>query len=141
MSTLTTTEHVERVYAAFEDDELETVLALSAPDVEFHYPAAEGLAYGGVWRGRDGVRRFFEAHDETDEVLELRPAEMVAQGEKVVVLGTFRGRAVPTGREWTTDFVHVFTIRDGTTRRFASHFDTAAQLGAHGRLAGAVAVP
>jgi ketosteroid isomerase-like protein len=51
----------------------------------------------------------------------------------VVVLGTFRGRAAPTGQEWTSDFVHVYTIRDGKTWRFDSYFDTAAFLAAHRR--------
>jgi len=134
MSERTNVEHVQREYADFLEDDLDAVLEMSAPDVEYRYPEVEGLAYGGVWRGRDGVRRFLEVHDELDQVLELRPTEMVAQGDKVVVLGTFRGRAVPTGREWTTDFVHVYTIRGGRTRRFESHFDTAAFLAAHGLL-------
>gem|GEM_PF-4580814 len=38
-------------------------------------------------------------------------------------------------REWTTDFVHVYTIREGKARRFESYFDTAACLVAHGLLA------
>jgi len=127
-------EHVKREYAAFLEDDLDTVLDMSDPDIEYRYPEVEGLTYSGLWRGREEVRRFFEVHDEADEVLELRPTEMVAQGDKVVVLGTFRGRAVPTGREWTTDFVHVYTIREGKTRRFESYFDTAAFLVAHGLL-------
>jgi uncharacterized protein len=134
MSEQANVEHVQREYAAFLEDDLDAVLEMSAPDVEYRYPDVEELAYGGVWRGRDGVRRLFEVHDEVDQVLELRPTEMVAQGDKVVVLGTFRGRAVPTGREWTTDFVHVYTIRGGKTRRFESYFDTAAFLVAHGLL-------
>lgn len=141
MSEQANVDHVKREYQAFLEDDLDTVLAMSGGDIEYRYPRVEGLAYGGVWSGPDEVRRFFEVHDATDEVLELRPTGMVAQGEKVVVLGTFRGRAVPTGEEWTTEFVHVYTIRDGKTRRFESYFDTAAFLAAHGRIQAGAEAP
>jgi len=130
----TKVEHSKREYAAFLEDDIDSVLEMSAPDVDYRYPVVEGLTYRGVWRRREQVRRFFEVHDETDEVLELCPTEMVAQDDRVVLLGTFRGRAVPTGREWTTEFVHGYTIREGKTRRFESYFDTAAFPVAHGRL-------
>jgi uncharacterized protein len=134
MSEQSNVEHVEREYAAFLDDDVAAVLEMSAPDIEYRYPDVEGPPYGGAWRGLEEVRRFFAVHDDTDEVLELRPTEMVARGDRVLVLGSFRARAASTGREWATDFVHVHTVRDGKTRRFESYFDTAACLRAHGRL-------
>jgi uncharacterized protein len=134
MNEHTNVAHVEREYAAFLEGDVDAVLEISAADAEYRYPEVEGMPYGGVWRGRDGVRRFFETHDAADEVLELRPTEVIAQRDRVVVLGAFRGRARSTGREWTTGFVHVYTIRDGRTHRFESFFDTSAFLVAHGLL-------
>ena len=46
-------EVVRRLFAAVEDRDLDRLLACYAADVEIH--EADGLPYGGIWRGRDGA--------------------------------------------------------------------------------------
>ena len=65
------------------------------------------------------------------EVLEFEPREFIAQGDKVVSLGNYRWRVKDTGREFKSDFVHIFTIRDGKIVRFREHLDTAAAAAAY----------
>lgn len=121
---------VERFYAAMEADDVERMLALCADDVEVRYPAAGKLSYGGEWRGRDGIGDFLDTHEEAEEILAFEPASMIADGDTVVVLGDFRGRARASGREWSTRFVHVMTVTDAKLRRWESFFDTSAALDA-----------
>ena len=67
-----------------------------------------------------------QLHDEEDGILDLRPEEYVAQGDRVVVLGFARMVTAATGRKWETRFVHVVRIRDNKVARFEAYFDTAA---------------
>jgi uncharacterized protein len=56
---------------------------------------------------------------------------LVAQGDKVVALGNYAWRVKSTGLEYETDFVHVFTVRDGKVTRYQEFMDTAVVGGAY----------
>ena len=125
----------EQLYAALDADDVPRFLELCAEDVSLHYPANDSLAYGGAWEGRPGVARFLDTHDEAEEILDFEVEQMVADGDGVVVIGHFAGRAKPDGGEWSTRFVHLLTITDGQLRRWEAFFDTAAAVAARpGRL-------
>lgn len=64
----------------------------------------------------------------TEEMLEFQPQEFIAEGDKVVVLGHGRWRAKSTGQTAESDWVHVFTRRNGKTVSFREYSDTAAAL-------------
>lgn len=133
MSTNETVEVVERLYAALQADDVTGVLELCAPDVEWQYPAADLIRYGGLWRGPAGIERFLELHDELEEIVAFEPAAPIVDGQRAAVLGVFRGRSLQTDRSWETRFVHVITVRDGRVERFEAFFDTAAAMEAHRR--------
>ena len=121
------------LYAALEADDVAGVLALCRDEVEVVYPAAGALEYGGSWRGREGVARFLDAHDAAEEILDFDPRAMVADGDTVIARGHFIGRTRATGREWSTEFVHVLTVTGGRLARWQAFFDTAAAVAArHG---------
>jgi len=123
----------ERFYRALEEDDVPSVLELCADDVTVQYPAEGALAYGGAWRGRDGLARFLDVHDESEDILAFDVERLIDDGDTVMALGVFRGRAKPEGREWTTSFVHRLTIVGGRLQRWEAYFDTAAALVAHRR--------
>jgi ketosteroid isomerase-like protein len=121
----------ERFYGLLGAEDAEGVLALCSESIEVRYPGEGMLAYGGRWVGRDGVERFLDAHDAAEEILVFEPMQMVADGDTVVVIGTFTGRARPDGREWSTRFAHCLTIRHGLVQRWEAFFDTRAAAEAH----------
>ncbi|MEV0322392.1 nuclear transport factor 2 family protein [Streptomyces sp. NPDC050658] len=82
-----------------------------APDVVMHQ--AESLPYGGVWRGHDGMARFFVAMAETWESFEIGDQEFLATGGTVVVRTRVRARARATGRELTFPVLQTIAVRDG----------------------------
>jgi uncharacterized protein len=124
---------VRGFYESLHDENVERFMQMLSREIEWAYPEADGIPYGGVRRGHEGVLEFFDLHDQADEILELSPEEYIAQGDRVVVLGTYAGRARPTHREWRTQFVHVYDVADGRIQRFRVFFDTAAFLEAHRR--------
>lgn len=116
---------VKRGYEAFQKGDIETLLALLTDDVEWETLAVEGVPWAGPRRGKADVRDFFGVLAEHEEMLGFEPREFIAQGEKVAVVGHYRGRIKATGQIAETPWVQVFTIRDGKLARFFEVFDTA----------------
>jgi ketosteroid isomerase-like protein len=116
---------VRRSYDAFERGDLEAVLGDLDPEIEWHQ--AQGLPHGGLYRGRDEVRRnVFEPLDaEWWETFSAPPQEFIDGGDRVVVLGRYRGVAKGTGRILDVPFVHVWTVADGRAVTFRQFLDTA----------------
>jgi ketosteroid isomerase-like protein len=98
-----------------------------ADDAVMHGPAPSGvLPWGGTHNGRSGVAQFFKALGESLEPQQFDLNDFIAQDNKVVVLGYQKGRAKPTGRPYETEFVNVWTIRNGKFIEFRVYNDTAA---------------
>jgi ketosteroid isomerase-like protein len=128
------TDLIKSLYAAFYRGDIPGLLEICAPDVDWEYPMlkeAPQVPFSGRRHGRDDVRRYFEAVPIAEEVLEFQQHDNVAQGDRVLVLGTSRGKARSTGRIWETRFVHAFTIRAGKVQTFEAYFDTAAAVEAY----------
>jgi ketosteroid isomerase-like protein len=54
----------------------------------------------------------------------IRAREFIAQGNKVVVLGHGAWTVNDTGRDFDSDWVHVFTIEDGHIAAFREFLDS-----------------
>jgi ketosteroid isomerase-like protein len=77
------------------------------------------------------VAAFFSTMSSAQEPVQFEPQEYIAQGDRVVALGHYRWHAKATGREWESDWAHVYTIRDGQVVRFQEYTDTAMAIAAH----------
>jgi ketosteroid isomerase-like protein len=51
--------------------------------------------------------------------------EFIAEGDRVVCLGTYSGTFKKTGRSFSAAFAHVWTVRGDKLVRFDMHTDTA----------------
>jgi len=122
---------VQRAYLALDADDVPALLALFSADATVEYPAPGDLPYGGAWEGHEGIGRFLDLHDATEEILEFEPNGMAVAGDDVYVRGHFRGRSRATGRTWETRWVHVFNVVGDRIRRWDGYFDTAAAVAAH----------
>ena len=71
------------------------------------------------------MARYFAILDDKEESDHLVPREFIAKGDKVIVFGNYRARINANGRRFETDFVHVFTLRDGEKTNFRDSYDTA----------------
>jgi NAD(P)H-dependent flavin oxidoreductase YrpB (nitropropane dioxygenase family)/ketosteroid isomerase-like protein len=87
---------VRRLFEAFRSRDVETVLALLADDVTWHFPGRLGRL-AGDHRGRDAVLEFLAAVPGlTDDTFRIEPDDVVG-GERTVV-ALFRGRGERAGR-------------------------------------------
>jgi ketosteroid isomerase-like protein len=84
-----------------------------------------GSPFTSEIHGQDNVRDFFHLLAETEKFTKFEPREFITEGSKVVVLGRSAGSVATTGRNFDTDWVHIFTVNDGSITSFLEFFDTA----------------
>jgi uncharacterized protein len=118
-------ETVQEAYNNFNTGNIQALLDQLSDNVTWELPEIEGVPLAGKRTGREGVKEFFETLSRDQDVLEFEPIESLAQGDKVVSLGHYKWRVKSTGREYASNFVHVFTVRNGKITGFREHFDTA----------------
>jgi ketosteroid isomerase-like protein len=83
---------VRRMFAAFAERDLETMLASMDEEVEF-LPVTANLTTGGVpYRGHEGIARYLEDVKGVWPQLRIYPEELRDLGDSVVCLGRVRAR-------------------------------------------------
>lgn len=121
------TKIVQEAYAAFGRGDVQALLGYFDEHILWKpvYGAARHVPTAGERQGKASVGEFFKIVSEQVNFLRFEPTEFVAQGDKVVALGHYVGKA-PTGRAFDSDFVMVFTLSDGKVIQFQEFSDSAA---------------
>jgi uncharacterized protein len=131
-STVSANEQViKKLYAAFQRGDVEAITTLMDDNVEWIVPGPPEIAFAGTFNGKEGIRRFFSIAVEGLEVREQKINGFLAVGARVGVLGYEHMLVKSTGREYRTDWVHLYTLRHGKIIKFEEFVDTAAQAAAY----------
>ena len=123
---MTNTEIVQNTYAKFGSGDLAGLLELLSEDVHWQTPEIEGAEFGGKRRGREDVGEFFATLAKEEDITHFEPLEFLAVEDKVVVLGVSTSTVRETGNIYHTEWVHIFTIKEGNIVSFVEFFDNAA---------------
>ena len=128
MSEAQNTTVVQDAYAAFGRGDIPALLGLMADGIHWQpvIGTASHVPFSGERTGKAGVAEFFKRVAETEDFQQFEPREFVAQGDTVVAIGHYRATAKATGRAFDSDFVMVFTLRDGKVVAFREFTDSAA---------------
>jgi ketosteroid isomerase-like protein len=120
---MSNTDAVSATYDAFSRGDVPAVLASLDPNID--WTDADGFPYGGNYRGHDAVLQgiFMRLGAEWDSYSAV-PEEFVAEGDKVIALGTYSGKYKATGKSFSAPFAHVWTLRDGKAVKFQQYTDT-----------------
>ena len=112
---------VRGIYDAFGSGDMDRVATLIA---ECDWEEAEGMPYGGRYRGAEDVFQNVFARIAADvENFSARPDEILPAGDdRVLALGRYAG----IGRTAVVDvaFAHLWTVRDGKIVKFVQYADT-----------------
>lgn len=118
-------EDVETVrgnYEAFNRGDVPAVLASMDAEVEWIEPGGGG-APGGTFRGPESVGQdVFAAVPETFDEFAAEVEEIKDEGDRVIVIGHFRGKR-KDGGEIDAAFEHTNEMRDGKVVRFENKVD------------------
>jgi ketosteroid isomerase-like protein len=117
---------VQQAYRNFQNGDVQGVLGSLSEDIEWVVPQIKRVPFGDTYRGVEELGQFFSGLGDAQEPRQFEPSEFVSEGETVVTLGHYAWHVNSTGREWESDFAHVFIVRDGRIARFQEFTDTAA---------------
>jgi uncharacterized protein len=131
-------ELVQKAYDAFARGDIAGVLETLSSEVDWLISGPRAIVpFVGRRRGPQQVAQFFRelAESQTAELFE--PLEFIEGPDKVVVLGRQQWRVKSTGRTYSDEWAHVFTVANGEITKFQEYHDTAAEAAAHGDFPGA----
>jgi ketosteroid isomerase-like protein len=115
---------VRGIYEAFGRGDVAAVLAAMAEDVEWY--EAEGMPYGGVYRGGQAVvENVFGPIMRDVPNFAVSPEEIIGSGDTVAVVVRYTGTGQATGKQLDLPVVHVWDVSDGKIVRFRQFIDTA----------------
>ncbi|MBI3285135.1 MAG: nuclear transport factor 2 family protein [Burkholderiales bacterium] len=120
---------VQQAYAAFGRGDIPAILELVANEVDWELVCPKSLVYSGRRRTREEVAAFFAAIPQTDNIHVFEAREFIAAGEHVTVLGWERSTALDTKQDFESEWVHVFTVKNGKVTRWRGFLNTAARYG------------
>lgn len=120
---------VQQAYTAFSQGDVAGILDLVADEVDWEFVGSENLPYAGLRRNRDEVAAFFAALSVADAIHVFEPREFIEAGTHVTVLGWEQTTALDSSEDFESEWVHVFTVRDGKITRWRGFFNTAARYG------------
>jgi hypothetical protein len=112
-------------YRLFQNGDIPGMLAYADDAAAWISPDAEAIPFAGSFHGKAEVARFF-----SELVAAMQPTrfvikDVIAENDKVVVLGEATWLVKSTGRTYDSPWVHVFTMRDGKFIRVEALYDTA----------------
>ena len=104
--------------------------------IEIFDPAIDWRFYGGaqfpgtdeVYRGHEGVRRFWAAFIEPWSEIEIEIERLIETDDTVVVLCDFRAKGSESGVELRAPFTHVLRFEGDKVTDFSAYADRAAAL-------------
>jgi ketosteroid isomerase-like protein len=118
---------VQTLYAAFGKGDIATVINGLTPDVSWYSGGrASDFPAFGPRKGQKEVQDFFKVVADNNDFAHFSPREFYAVDDKVFVLGDYAITMKKTGKKVASDWVHIFTIRNGKVANFREFLDTAA---------------
>ena len=123
-------EVVRQAYQAFGRGDVPGILALIGDQVDWRFRGSARVPYTGTFRSKADIALWFASIAEVDDIQIFEPREFICAGDRLTVLGWERTAARPGGTVFETDWVHVFTVRDGRIVRFWGMYDTEASAAA-----------
>jgi ketosteroid isomerase-like protein len=117
-------EAVRRLYAAFAERDIQSILAVLSPEVEWGEPANPLNPAAGTRHGHAGFLEWLQIGRASEDILALEPRQFLSDADSVAVVGYTKCVARRTGKSYETDFVHLVTFKEGKIIRFREFFDT-----------------
>jgi ketosteroid isomerase-like protein len=110
---------IHAAYRAYNRGEVDSVLDLLAPDVEWHPPPSSLEPH--PLRGRDAVREYLAPN--FFESQRAKPLEVIEEGDRILVVARVQARGRESGVEIDQTAFHLWTVVDGSATCFQAYVD------------------
>lgn len=105
-------------WAAAPRKDWELMFVRYSPDVVWEIPEEfQTLGFAPSYHGHDGLIEGLEQFAEAFDSWEIRPVRALDFGDRVLALGSFRGKARASGVEWEQPFSQLVTLSSGLVAR------------------------
>jgi ketosteroid isomerase-like protein len=121
---------VERLYRAFAEGDLATMVAAGSADIVLEQDPS--LPWGGRYEGPEGIAAFFRNLIETADT-GITTDALFEAGDTVIQYGRSSGTVRANGETYDVPECHVWTLDGETVTRVQFFIDTPAMLAAIGR--------
>lgn len=117
---------VQSLYAAFQRGDIAAIAGAATPDTTWQvHGRTKDHPSIGVHKGAQGVQTFFGIVADTQDVAAFTPRDFYGAGDKVFVRGDYAWTMRKTGKPVSSEWLHMFTVRDGKLVGFEEFTDTA----------------
>ena len=130
MATLTQT--VQHLYESFGRGDIAAIVDTFAEDIRFSHAGGPDLPYAKERRGKAEAATFFADLAECVDVTLFEPRQYVEQGDSVVALGRWGGRARPSGRAFESEWAMLWTFEGSKVKVYRAYENTLAVAKAFG---------
>ena len=113
---------VQRIYGSFERGDVAGIINHFAEDIRFVHSGGPELPYAKDRHGKRAAAAFFADLAESVDVLRFEVRKYVEQGDSVLALGAWAGRAKSTGRTFESDWAMLWAF-DGTKVKFYQAYE------------------
>jgi len=124
MSIETNIQTVKDFFAAVGRGDRKALQALVAEDIEWIIPGQD-WPLAGTHRGYAGFLNLLQTASRSIETT-TEPRESVAQGDRVLVVGSANGRIKATNKTFEDEWIFAITVRDGRLTNIREYVDTQA---------------
>jgi len=122
---------VEAIYKGFESGDMDAILGSMSDDIVWLHPGRpDQIPFAGKFEGTAGVQRFFDTAFSLIAVRDQQIHSFESSGDKVIVIGYEHMRVKSTGKEYQSNWIHMYTVADGKAVAFEEFIDTAALVAA-----------
>ena len=125
MTTQANVAAITKIYDAFGKGDIPYIIDQLSDDVHWMTHIEPIVPWSGDRSGKTNVPSFFQAIDDSVDVLSFTPGDFVAEGDTVVSFGSFGCRVTATGKSATTAWVFIWKLRDGLVTSYEQFHDPA----------------
>ena len=120
---------VKKIYECFDTGDISGLLDCVAEDIAFDHRGNENpeSPINKLFEGKSGVQEFFDTLSNTQDVLAHDVHDFFTSGEKVAVVGFYKGRVKATGKEFSSNWAQVWTMKDGLAKAWKLYFNFTAE--------------
>lgn len=118
-------EATKAIYAAIPAGDLQTALTHLDDDIRITYYGTDAIPYAGDYRGMAAAIEFFTVVGTHIEIVEMQAWRFIADGDELATWGHQRFRRLATGYEWSSEFAHIISLREGKWLHFRDFMNSA----------------
>jgi ketosteroid isomerase-like protein len=115
---------IEQVYRNYAAGNISAVLSSFDKDIVWVRPGAPSIPFSGIFKGVEEVTKMFAIVATTLTIKRFLPEKICTNDDTVVVLGHDVTEVIATGKSYSTEWVHAFTLKDGKIIYVQVYLDT-----------------